>query len=208
MARGARRTSRRRRRSTSHDGTRRRPRLQRVVVGGDSPRESDRERPRPRASSSPAAAWSGVDTDKIRVAHQFEARARASHRRSSGPLIAIHASLACGRPIDFDRPPSVKPEHVGPAGQTPAAASRAGVELVVGEHLVGDDARRRATGRARRSRRARPVETKLPVGLLGLTTSTARVLRAECALERGEVDRPARRDTRGRTAPPSPRRDG
>ena len=95
--------------------------------------------------------------------------------RVAGPLTTIQPSFSCGRPADFDRPPSTNVSaRVSPASD---AASRAAPERIVGEDLVGHRARRLALAQSATSQSRSAARSIEPVGLLGLTTSTARVRR-------------------------------
>src|SRR5205823_917864 len=58
-------------------------------------------------SRSGSAAWTGVETDR-KLSATSSSAAIASRLRFSGPLTRIHASLKCGRPADFERPPRTK----------------------------------------------------------------------------------------------------
>ena len=122
----------------------------------------------------------------------------SSSRSSAGldqprrlPLTAIHASLTCGRPIDFDRPPSEKPSTPGCRASAPAALAAPGVELVVRKHLVGND-RHVAPG----------TEVSQPCVVLGGHIRSGRVVRGDDEnrarprrdgpFDRREVDAPPR----------------
>ena len=80
-------------------------------------------------------------------------RSSASPTSASGPATAIHPSFTCGSPTDFDSPPSdERPATVRRVQHAAGGRRRARLELVVGEHFVGDDrdALRGAQSAARR----------------------------------------------------------
>ena len=185
-------------RSTRQRGTRGR---RRAAAYGSSPRRvprSARGRRAPRSSSSARRELHRRRHRQIGVADQLEPLERRVDRARSGPPTAIQPSFTCGSPTDFDSPPSANDSTSPRVGDAAGAARRARLELVVGEHFVGDDRDAARPRRSPRADRARRAVTNEPVGLFGLTTSTRARPRRQRALDAGEVDRPARRGSRGR----------
>ena len=99
--------------------------------------------------------------------------------------------MACGSADGLRQPAKAEPQYIVPQSITrPALRSGAGSKLVVGEHLVGDE-RDAGTGAQRRQLlELGRAETNYPVGLFGLTTSTARVRGVKARFDAADIDRP------------------
>ena len=117
-------------------------------------------------------------------------------RAASGPSTAIHPSFTCGRPDGLRQPAEAERQRDVRGMQ--AAAPRRGAERIVGEHFVDDQ--RRVARRAALDRPASSAAVSIdPVGLFGLTASTART-RVVPAARRAYRNRPSSgRDTRAGT---------
>ena len=144
---------------------------QRRVVRAHALDESRSRTAAPAAIRRRAATCTGVDTDKVGVADQLEP-ARAPRRRARpGPSTAIHPSLTCGSPADFDSPPRRNCRHPAIRRLDCVAHRRRDSRRTPRRRSAPRRARRSAASAPRAQRR----DSTEPVGLFGLTASTARV---------------------------------
>ena len=115
------------------------------------------------------ACCTGVFGDK-KVSAISSSRESASASCGFGPAAHNQANLSCGNAASFDKPPSANTSAAS-VSQHRVHAPRIGPQREAREHLVRDDRQAELDQAAASSSRLR----KEPVGLLGFTTTIARV---------------------------------
>ena len=130
-----------------------------------------------------------MDTDRY-VSQMSSSRSSAASTRS-GPAAAIHASFTCGRPTDFDRPPSENASTSLRSSTRPAARRAPRRQLVVGKDLIRHE--RQIVGRRKFCKALDLVRLDERAGrIVGRHDQNRARARRDRSLERFEVDAPSR----------------